>query len=279
MTFLETQQSLEQIKQDWLNQWYQRSKSHNSRNGAKTSLHWFETFLHTAYNSKTEREIIEELKVLSYDHTRSTQLYLFVNAFVQYLNTKGLSPRAIRIYTMFVKSYLRYHGIKIYTDDIKEFVNFPKIIKERRQPLTIESIRKLLEATHEKRLKGIMLTAASSGARIGEILQSTVRDFDFKHTPVRFRIRAETTKTREEHETFISQEATNVVKLLIKDKKEDDLIFCRKWNTTTLPSVETYFANIRKQAGLTDKYANGMYKVNIHAFRAFFFTKATKRHD
>lgn len=274
LTFLEKVQTLEQTKQAWINQWFNKSGSSNSKHGAQTSLKWFERYVATF--NKPEEEIINELRIVSLDHTRSTQLYLFINGLVQYLKEQDKATRSIRIYIMFVKSYLRFHGIKIYNDDIKQFVNFPKLIRERRQPLTEEMIIKLLQNASPK-YQVIILCLVSSGARISEWLQAKVSDLDLNSNPVKLRIRAETTKTREERETFITNQAKELLVAIIKDKTEKDFIFFKDFTQCTLPDVETVFRDIRERCGFNDTYTNGIHHVTIHSFRAYCFTKLVQR--
>lgn len=278
MTFLEQNKSLEELKKDWIQQWFLKSKSHNSKRGAEKAIGWFEIFLDEKYQGQSELQILEDLKLLANDPAKSAQVYLFINSFVQYLNQKGKAVRTVKIYTMFIKSWFRFNGIKVYTDDMKQFVNFPKLVRERRQPVTLEIIQALLKCADPK-YKALILCCVSSGARIGEILQATVSDFDFTRTPVRFRIRAETTKTREERETFISRQAAEALKPIIEGKEKTDTIFSKRFEpVNTIDGIEKAFRKIRESAGFTNKYSNGMSIVNIHSFRAFFFTKAAKKH-
>lgn len=52
--------------------------------------------------------------------------------------------------------------------------------------------------------------------RLGELVQLEFGDIDFTTTPTTIRLRAETTKTRTERETFFTTEATNSLKEYLK---------------------------------------------------------------
>ena len=117
----------------------------------------------------------------------------------------------------------------------------------------------------------------SSGMRLGEALQLQVRDFDMTSSPTRINIRPETTKTREQRLAFISKETTNAVIPLLKNKSKNDTIFVIRFTRFTVSGFEGRFSEVRKKCGLTEQYNNGRnFHVNIHSFRAFFHTEATK---
>ena len=90
-------------------------------------------------------------------------------------------------------------------------VKLPKRVHQREEPLTKEIILRLLNNVSAK-LRTIILVATASGMRIGEILQLKLSDIDFDSKPTKIKLRAETTKTRESRETFLTAEATNSLK-------------------------------------------------------------------
>ena len=83
---------------------------------------------------------------------------------------------------------------------------------------------KVIEAAlKELDLKGrsIVLTAASSGARLHEILSLTAPDIDFENNPVKLTIRsrmADPTKNKQSRYTFISTEAARCVQAWIEKR-------------------------------------------------------------
>jgi len=207
----------------------------------------------------------------------SDRLYIFLNNFVGFMDNK--SPKTIRTYFGWVRSYLRCQGIKTDLDDLKDFVSFPTQIIERRKALTKEIIRKLLDNSKEQR-KALYLTLLSSGMRVGEALALRKRDFDFTKDPVVISIPARNTKTKQGRETFISREAKELLLRLVKRKSDDDLVFTHQPNNEqAVHNEEMAFRKLRKRCDLLEKYADGKrFVVNIHAFRSYFHTKASKIH-
>ena len=238
---------------------------------ARTALKAFETFCQENYR-KDAQSVMADLQ-----RNPGDRVYIFLNNFVAFMDDKN--PKTIRTYFGFVKSYLRSQGIKTNLDDIKDFVTFPTQIRERRRALTIEIIRKLLDNSKENR-KALYLTLLSSGMRIGETLALRKRDFDFTKDPVVISIPATYTKTKEARETFISSEARELVLRLVKRKNDDELVFTHQPDREqALYNEEMAFGKLRKRCELLEKYSDGKrFFVNIHAFRAYFHTKASKIH-
>lgn len=282
MTFLDLgQKPYEQMKQEWIEQWFNKSGSFSSRKIAHATMINYEEFLDRKYPNISKEKIIEELKTIWDNPQKFSQLYLFINDFVQYQVSKQKNPMTIRVYTMYVKSFLRHFGIRIHNDDMKQFVHFPKQNKELRQPMTLDIIKQL-HAKSGPKYKAMILISVSSGARLGEILQSRIGDFKEiavgGKTVIQFRVRASTTKTREERLTFISHEAWKQLQPLLVGKKPTEFIFIKEWNHLTIIKAESTFSQTRQRCGFMEKYGNGFnYHVNFHSFRAYFLTKATQK--
>lgn len=97
--------------------------------------------------------------------------------------------------------------MKIYTEDCKQVVRVPKNVKEYETPLTKELILRVLRNV-PPRLQTVILVLASSGMRIGELVQLKLSDVDFTTTTT-IRLPAKITKTKSTRETFLTAEATN----------------------------------------------------------------------
>ena len=110
-----------------------------------------------------------------------------------------------------VKGYLRNLGLRFNSEDYKQVVRIPRVIRQREEPVTKEMIVKLLRCLPSK-LQIVVLVLSASGIRLGELVQLELDDIDFETTPTTIRLRAETTKTRTERETFLTTEATNSLK-------------------------------------------------------------------
>jgi len=269
MTFLVQGQTREQ----WTQTWFNKSGSHNSLAGANKTLRHFDEFINLNYKDKNENDILLELK----QYQDRPELVMFLNNFIQFLQQKKLGARSIQIYMMFLKSYLRSQGIRLHNDDLKHSLSYPKVIKERRKPLTRQVIAVLLEKSSLVYVC-LYLTLGSGGMRLAEALQLRWVDIDFKSTPTMIRLRAFTTKTREERITFVSQECTN--KLLELKKKTnptlDSLVFFKTYNEISTINVESAFNALRKRCGITERYDNGFHHVRLHAFRSFFISQCER---
>ena len=283
-------------KKDWLDRMYRKSESESTRDSAETALNVFGSFC--IYLNKTETELINEYQLLSKTN-EIRKLCLSLDRLVQFMNTdhpeiklvdalhpyrkvglKRKSPRTIRTYFGFIKSYLRIcHGIKISIEDIKDYVQFPKIRKEPRRPVTLKTLKLILNTTSPLR-RALYSVLISSGMRLGEALSLTKQDIHFNENPVRVTIRAETTKTKEGRETYISSEAFDKLKTIIEKTQDSKSIFTNIENKKkAVTNEDQLFDDLRKRLGLIEKYPNSCrFVLNIHCFRAYFHTIASDKH-
>ncbi len=91
---------------------------------------------------------------------------------------------------------------------LNKSVKLPKRIKHREEPLTKEIHCQVTSRVYRSSLHTAILVAIASGMRIGEIVQLKISDIDFESRPTKIRIRADTTKTKQSRETFLTNEAT-----------------------------------------------------------------------
>ena len=258
-------------REEWIDRVKMKSDSIKSAITYQTCIDKWDLYLKSI--GQSEAKVMEELKT----KTQDPEAYLFLNRYIAWLSKKGYPSSTIRLCFFALKSWCAANGVMLYNEYIKRFVSFPKKRKEIRVPLTIEIIRALADKS-TLRTKAILLTLLSSGMRISEVLQLKVSDINPKTNPVEIRVRASTTKTREERISFLSSEAWDQIKLLIENKTEDDYIFVKEFVVpTSLTSFELVFRKLRTSCGFNEKYDNGInYHVNVHAFRAYFHTQATK---
>lgn len=222
--------------------------------------------------NKKEADVIDEMK----RNNQSPDTYFFLRAYGIFLMRKGLSTKSIKVYLTALRSWLFENGVMIYNEFFKRYIEF-KIQKELRVALTLDQIKELYEQTNSTRMKAILLVLMSSGMRISEVLQLKVADIDMNTDPISIRIRANTTKSKEERIAFISKEAGVLVQTLLKKLDKNDFVFCKNYGVDTLIAVETMFGRLRKKCGFTSKYDGGRnYHVNLHSYRAYFHTKASK---
>ena len=116
--------------------------------------------------------------------------------------------------------------------------------------------------------------------RIGEALALRKHHFHLDEDPIRITLDAETTKTKEGRETYITNEAYEKLKPFLDRKNDHDRIFTDSDNIDdAVDCEEQTFIELRRKLGLLEKYPNSTrYVVNIHSFRAYFHTKASQKH-
>jgi len=193
---------------------------------------------------------------------------------------KAKTPKTIKLYFGFIKSYLRIcHGVRLTTEDISDFVKFPKEKKEARRPISIETL-KLLFGKCDPERRALYYVLISSGMRLGEGLSLKKSNFHLSERPIRVSLLAEDTKTGESRESYISNECYERLKPILESKNDGEYLF-HKYDTI-YPAVKNevkYFIRLREKLGLTEKYPNSVRcVVNIHSFRAYFHTKASQKH-
>ncbi|MGI0046926.1 MAG: tyrosine-type recombinase/integrase [Nitrosotalea sp.] len=200
---MQSTESQDQL-QDYLNSVFSLSHSENSVKGYRIAVKHFMRFLELKYGCKVI-DLVNSIKDGKLD------TYRVISEFVIHLDKSGKKPSTIKGWLAAVKGYLRYLGIKIYSEDCKNTVRIPKIRRQREEPMTKELLVRLLRVLPLK-LQVAVLVATASGMRLGEIVQLKVSDIDFSSKPTLVKIRADTTKTREARETCLTEETTKTLK-------------------------------------------------------------------
>lgn len=201
--------TLDQELTDYLDSIYVRSHSmrtYASYRMAVTNKHknGFREFLQERHNCN-EIQFVFRVKNEEFD------LFKILREYVVYLDKQTYMPKSIEQRVTAIKGYLRHLGLKIYSEDFKHGVTLPKIKITREEPLTKDIIQRVL-ANISAKLQVVVLILSASGMRIGELAELKISDIDFTLKPTRIMIRAETTKTSEARETFITEEATRALK-------------------------------------------------------------------
>jgi len=204
----------EQVKKGFLDSAYVPSHSEFTVKSYTTSINKLRSFLDERYH-------YNEIQFANEIVCGKLNVYEILREFVVNIDKQGYKPRSVRAYLSGVKGYLRYLGVRINTDDFRQIVKTPKAMTNHEKALTKEILIRLLRICHQK-LQTSILVVVSSGLRIGELVQLRLDDVDFTSTPTKIRVRAETAKTRQGRETFISVEATKALK--------DYLVHYFDWN-------------------------------------------------
>jgi len=286
----------DQALQDYLDTIYIQSHSQASVNSYRTAVigskNGFRLFLKQKYNC-------DELQLAHRIENEELSVYRVLNEYVVFLDKKGIKPKTIRLWFTTVKGYLSHLQVEVFSEKCKQLVKLPKIRRLKKEALTKEILVKLLRNLDAK-LQTAVLVAISSGMRVGEIAGLTLSDIEFNHEPVKINIRAETSKSREDRETYISNEASEALKdYLIRyfgwkeDAANSNLEGLRIFGRTSkiklgnvkgrLPKAheqltdaillqKTLARRIAKIPELNRLARNGRKVIHFHAFREYFYT-------
>ncbi|NDF25728.1 MAG: hypothetical protein EB149_07080 [Thaumarchaeota archaeon] len=254
----------------------------------RTALWKFQTFLQERYNTD-ESGLVQQVK------DERINIYALLREFVVYQDKIGNTAKTIKSHMSGVNGYLRYLGVKINSDEYKHLVKTPRVRRMHEKPITKDMIVRLLHNSPPK-LQAAIVMAVSSGMRLGEMVQLKLSDIDFAVTPTKIRLRAATTKTRETRETFLTAEATQILKDYLagsfgwneNDKNahlQNTLIFAKtkqRGKKDPIKENETIYAefslqhslqtHVKRIPDLDGKNENGRNTVHFHGFRKYFRT-------
>jgi len=289
------EKSAEQMLNDYLDTIYLQSHSASSKKTYRTAIvgikNGFRIFLKEKHNC-------DEVQLAFRIQNKEFDVYEILSEYVIFLDKNSIKPKTIRLWLSIVKGYFSYMGIDVFAEKCKQRVKVPKIKRLKKEALTKEILIKLLHNLDPK-LQSAVLLALSSGLRVGEITGLTLPDIEFNAEPVKINVRAETSKSGEDRETYISKEASEALRDYLQrffgwredssNKKLQSLrIFgrtnkIRTENDSRLPTPQEQLSEsiilqkaliraIRKVPELNKLARNGRRVIHFHAFREFFYT-------
>jgi len=247
----------------------------------KYAIKLFDDFAKDQY-SKTSEEIIEELKITKKDYDNEEYedaLYEILQGWINWNEKQGLGNYTIKVAFSNLRKYLYHFRIKTQEQDIKQRLRFGKNTKEERHPLSQEEYRAIVDGFAKEPLtQALFLALGSSGMRIGEALNLRKKDLDTTQKRIKVNIPAQT-KTRQGRTTYLSFETREKLKKRLENIGPNDYVF-RKTSAKSIHGNCTRSLNrLIKRLSLDDKYeSNGFHKITSHSFRAYFFTKAVRKH-
>ena len=218
---------------------------------------------------KSIKTAIRNFELFNKTELTNENIYDILQSWINY-NDDKLNPKTIKLYFEHLKSYLYYKGFKLYQEDIKQKLTFPKAFEEEKHPLKLEEIQQILETAPYKK-KALYLLLLSSGLRIGEACKLTKKDVYLTLKRPMIKVPAKITKTRRGRTTFISSEAWRFLQPIISKLNQDDYIFGTKQN-----SEDVLFNRYCAKVGLNQKYESGINQITLHSFRAYFITKVAR---
>ena len=178
--------------------------------------------------------------------------------FLNQLNSKGKSPKTINQYVSAIKLWYKLS----YNEDKDLAMLRPK--KERQLPkvLSEENIMKVIDATENLKHRCLLLTAYSSGMRVGEVLNLKIHDIDMKNRIIRIN-RGKGFKDRI---TIMSKVLVHNINAYVKEYTPSIWLFEGQYgNQYSSTSIGRVFKKALAKAGVSNHYT-------FHSLRHSFAT-------
>lgn len=261
------------------------TKPRNSRENIQAAINNYTKFVKEKHDSSPDK-IAEELIVIKKkkgDEEFEHALYGLLQDWIDWNDSRKAGAYTIRTRFSIIRSFFYYLGVKTNPQDIKQLLKFPRRIKEIRYPLKKEELKNLVLAYSRNPMRqALYLACSSSGMRIGEALIVKKKDLDFSMERIMLEVRAEDTKMKTGIITFLSKECQQKIMMYLHELDDEDFVFTksRAEIKNKVRTEELALDRARKALGYTERYSsNGFAKITTHSFRAYFFTKATRKHD
>ncbi len=241
-----------------------KSKDPKTLRSYNLAINNFENFCMEKHG---KADIMTELKDSDHDN-----LYDFLQSWINW--NSRLAPSSIKIMFSSVKKYLYHRGIKLNQQDIHEELEFRKPIQEERYGLTLENIQTITKNMRYKH-KTQFICQLSSLMRIGELTKLRKKHLIAENQNIKVKIPATIAKFKKGRTTFFSKEASHLLRPLLREINDDDLVFGIKAES----NLAQVLRRILVKTGLDMKYeSSDDFMINTHSFRAYGITKLS-RHD
>ena len=274
------------------------------KNHIKAILNQFDIFCKQKYN-KSNQEIMDDLFEEVQKTLRKDKVYMVFNQFkdwmlvdhpeVEYFlgrnknqkrTIKKRHPNTIKTYLKTIKAIFEEIGnIEINSRILAKRVKIPKAEEEEPEPFTKEQMRILLDrCSNQAKLKYMVLK--DTGCRIGELVQIRKCDVDLSQKRIAVRVHAKYTKMKKAKTAFITRETEPMFRILLKHKKDEELIFGTSEDVYSAKGSEkAHFAYYRKELAkdypeFGERYqSNNRHKKTIHSIRSFTTTQCARAID
>lgn len=197
---------------------------------------------------------------------------------INYAN-KTVIAKTVRNRFYSINNYLHYMGIKLHEKDIKQELTFPREVEEELYGVKLEELQKIFGTMQYK--KRTMFTCQLSGLmRVGELVQLRKKHVTDLGDNMMIKIPAGIAKFYKARTTFWSNEASKLVRPILKKLDDDDLIFQKNENVqNAVIAVEQVMRRALIRVGLDMRYeSTDRFFINTHSLRAYGITKIS-RHD
>jgi integrase len=169
--------------------------------------------------------VIREIKAGSrdrYEVLSDYKLYLLKSA-----RGAQWSPNNLRAHVKKARNFLESNSIEFSDRQLKSRVKLPRAITRKKMALRKEMIMQLIKSAPDPYMRTFIMLLASTGLRPAEALSIRHRDLDLESDPGRVTIRPRFTKMRVERYTFLTQDAVEQIKSLLKYKHRERKLACK----------------------------------------------------
>jgi len=149
--------------QQWLDRVYQKSNAWSTQHQSGIALRIFDYFC--KYELKKSRDEVIKQYQQWFEQQDIESICMSLDGFVNFMTKdhpeikvltgstfKKKSPKTIKNYFGFIKSYLRFcFRVKLSVDDVKDSIQFPTQLKESREPISLDTLKKLFDRASPKR--------------------------------------------------------------------------------------------------------------------------------
>ncbi len=291
-------------REEFFEKSYKKGKSKAYEKLTRSVLSNLDRFCGDKYNKKTD-DVIQDIKNEIENTNDSTIALKFLQDFIDWLEVdhpnilyktnlfqkKGMPIRAkttnaIRNYTSRARKYMKMcGGVKIDDEDYSDYLIFPADENDEEvEPLTKEEFKMILGFVTSRRRKALYMFMKDTRARILEAMRTKKKYFDLSADPIVVTLPKAIVKgKRKKRVLYLTRETAPIIKQLLKNLKDEDLVFTDNPNDINARGVEERAWNrLVKRAGFSEKYSSGHLKKNIHSIGAFCITQikeATKDAD
>jgi len=247
-------------------------KKEGTRKQYKYALRDFEIFMKQKHNLNLEQSISE---------LKNSKVEEVIDLLQSWINQSKIELRNQKFRLSLLNNYFYYRGLKIDSRDIKD-LEFENKATEERRPVTKTELMQIIGNTRifsdpkKNTRKPLYLALLSSGMAIGEACHIKKSDLDIKGERVKIVIKHEYTKRSSRgRSVYISKETWPALKPIYDMKDQDDFIFHNSHSVkAAVANEQMRITENANSLNLGDKYDSGTARITLHAFRAFYATKA-----
>lgn len=243
------------------------SYSKSTQKQYRQAFDGFENFCMSKFNKDLE-EMIPELKVSNTEDV--------IDFLQEFINQSNANPYTTKVRVNFLNNYLYYRGIKIDSRDLKE-LKYGKRQKQLKEPLTRKLIQQIIDNASSKK-KSLYLTLISTGCRINEAVK--LRKKDFVTSSERIRVKIYQSKNNSYRDGFLTTEAERMVRPMLEELSDDDLVFGtnENWQQASESEMQA-FRRLVDKTKLSDRYSTKIRTITLHSFRSYCYTQWIKVHN